>query len=699
MAILSKWFDPELAGHQEFQSGLARSAVWVLSVIYVGLGMNTGYFTVDFASFAGLYSIYLIAFSAVFVSIYYDRRLLRWRRYLTLVLDISATSLTIWFTRDSSSPFYLFYIWVFVSYGTRYGREYLVAASLGSLFAYITLLTILDQWSSNPFESFIILLLLLVLPMYQFSLVRQLRLAREKAERAAESKANFLATMTHELRTPLNGLLGMLELLKDTSLNEEQKEYSNAMTSSSQMLRALINDILDVSKIDADRVELDHQAIDLESVVSTVCRDLSNQAFDKGIELNFQVDPRIPATVFSDKLRLQQILYNLIGNAVKFTNEGFIVVKLELKSEPSGEKTETICIQIEDTGIGMTTEEMQHVFEQFWQADGNYSRSYGGTGLGTTIAYNLVKLMGGDLNVRAREGGGTIFTIDIPFEKKGFTRIINRISVPDTIQRVLMVNSSASSRETVLTHLLELGIETVIADGEDSLHHQLVNCEFDLVIICDCIMDSSLSKAAKYVRETCDELPIVYIGYMQHRLPIFETGCASHLMQPASLSDLASTIGECVNSDLIEETSPEIECAQFSGAKILVAEDDAISARLLETLLGREGIDVTIAQNGAQALDILQDQCFDLAFIDIRMPLVDGLEFTRRYRKLESEEQHMPIIALTANAAEEVKAACYEAGMDMYLSKPLDNEVLIRVLKGQLTSFYNNGAISLDRAV
>ena len=292
--------NPELRGNTEFQSALVRMVMWVFGVSYVGLGALTGYYQVDIDYFVTLCSIYLVAFTGMLFSVA-KRPVWTGRCYVGLSLDISAVSLAIFLTKEAISPFYLFYIWIFISAGTRYGRSQLIYASVLSVTAYNLVLIGLGEWQRHTFEAIFFLLLLVLLPLYQYSLLRKLQDARLDAERANKAKGDFLAVMTHELRTPLTGVLGMSHLLTTTSLDAEQRGYLDSILSSAEVLRALIGDILDMSKIDARKLQLESKAFELRATLLEVCAALGAQALDKGLELVVRVDPRIPDSVIGDQ--------------------------------------------------------------------------------------------------------------------------------------------------------------------------------------------------------------------------------------------------------------------------------------------------------------------------------------------------------------------------------------------------------------
>ncbi len=682
--FLDRLIDPELRAHPEFQSGLARSAIWVFALIYILGGRAAGFFHVDLDVIAALFGVYLVVFVAVLIHVARDRALRRWRRYLTMVLDISASTLAIWFTGAANGPFFLLYIWIFVSYGTRYGREYLIAASLGSLFAYSIVVFALSEDPDTLYETAFLLVSLIALPMYELSLLKKLHRARQRAEAAAEAKANFLATMTHEFRTPLTGVLGMMQLLENTPLNAEQREYAGSVIASAEMLRALIGDILDFSKIDADKVELEHTPYDLEATLHSVCRELSTQTYEKGLELTLSVDTALPAGVIGDRLRLQQVLYNLIGNAIKFTEQGEVNVIARQETDEDG--VPLLMLQVADTGIGIAKESLPHVFDSFWQEDSSTTRRYGGTGLGTTIARDLVRLMGGDIQVARNEPEGTVFTVHLPLMPEAPARLINRVARVQGLRKVLLMETNATSRENLLQYCLDLGVDVhlIQLSALSGNLAEVLDCEADAAIVCDAITDLDIYALAERLDRHCEgRLPIVAVSYARRRRFEVEQSGVHVLTKPVSVVALAEALSQIAaeRERLTDESEDQEESEnRCAGRRILVAEDDRISARLLNTLLSQRGCEVVVAENGQVALDLTREQTFDLAFVDIRMPVMDGLEFVRRFRAGEGDARRMPIIALTVDSASETRQACLDVGMDRFMTKPLDSDLLSRTL-------------------
>ncbi|MEN8178140.1 MAG: ATP-binding protein [Pseudomonadota bacterium] len=678
--MLSRLTDNVLLRNPEYQSALVRMAIWLFSVVYIGLATWTSYYAVNIFHFYLLFGGYFVVFAGLMISVYYTPEL-KIRRYITLAADISATSLAIFLTKEAISPFYLLYIWIFVSYGTRYGKTLLMVASVLSVLAYNIVLFALSEWQQHRFEAFFFLLLLVMLPMYQYSLLRKLHEARQEAERANKARGDFLATMTHELRTPLTGVIGMTRLLQTTPLDSEQKDYLHSISSSAHLLRALIGDILDFSKIDANKLELESNLFDIRNLVISVASTLSTETQDKHVELLTRVDARVPREVRGDQLRISQILYNLMGNAIKFTDHGEVTLRLSIEAATNRVPMTHILLQVADTGIGIPEEKLDKIFDVFWQADVSNSRRFGGTGLGTTVARDLTQLMGGDISVRSQVGVGTTFSVRLPLlpDQAGSLDV----KPPQLFgKRLLIFEINSASMQVQAEMAEELGMEVVSISNFKALN-ALQPSQFDWALVCDSLDGIPINLVLDRLEVIVEpQTPIIFAGYRGRNVGL-PARISSVILKPFMTDQLMETVinqhakPHAVSSGVSVEEPTE---APNSGIRILLAEDNTVAAKVFKTLLIRKGHRVILARDGDEALQAAQQESFHLAFIDLRMPHMDGLEFTRRYRAQESAKLRMPILALTANTAEDVSAECQEAGMDGFINKPVESEQLDSII-------------------
>lgn len=677
---------PEIRGSQEFQSALIRLSILAFMLPMLGIARYVGDYAFTWNQYALLFGVHLVWYGGIFVSTLKHPELWHERTYLSIIADLSGTTGTIYLTGDSTGPFYLLYAVSFLSQGMRYGKQNLLLASVCSLLAFLFVSGVLGDWTTQTLEVLFVALVLVVLPAYEYSLLRRLQNAKQAAETANRARGDFLATMTHELRTPLSGVIGMAGLLKRTQLDDEQREYLDSINTSADVLQALIGDILDLSKIDAGKLELKPTTFVLRESFNETCWALSNQALDKGVEMVCRVSPDVPEKVFGDELRFRQILFNLIGNAIKFTEQGHICVRARVIPADSEVAEPHLLVSISDTGIGIAAERVKNVFDSFWQADLSSTRRYGGTGLGTAIARDLARLMGGTIGVESEEGRGSTFWVKLPFLRvegslppqapavlRGVHALVFEQNA-ESAQAIVEACEAAGMRADVVSNIDQLGALESEQDAEQRR----------LVLVVDAPRGLDLDRVGNLVRRLLGrDTPMVYLHYPRRKSPVSDA-TAARAFKPVNAVQLWRAMADVVtvgNDPLLDEVVPPLIHQQggFAG-HLLVAEDDAINAKLIDNLLRRAGCEVTLVRDGKAALEAASARSFDLAFIDLRMPHMDGIDFTKAYREQEPPGRHLPIVALTANAAEEARAECLRAGMDEFVTKPVDPQALQEII-------------------
>jgi two-component system sensor histidine kinase RpfC len=654
-------------------------------MVFMWLGTAVFYYAVDTSLYLALYGGYFFFFLAVLISIVYKPDL-SYRKEFMLLVDVSAASVAIVLTSDAISPFYLIYLWIYLSYGTRYGKRLLLMASLLNFSAYNVVLIYLQSWQSHGFDAFFFLLLLLIIPVYQYFLLRRIYFAKQEAEAAKKARGVFITTMTHELRTPLIGVMGMTRLLQGTPLDVEQKEYLHSIQSSAQHLKSLINDVLDLAKIDANKLQLTPEWFDIRSLVKSVSSSLEESVHDKQLELLCRISSRVRQELFGDKLRVSQILYNLLGNAVKFTDEGYIHIGLDYVEASVEFARPHILIEIEDTGIGIPQDRLGAVFDCFWQADTGNARRFEGVGLGTTVVRDLTRLMGGTVEVTSKLGEGTSFSVRLPLQMRGD----QGLSVEECQLKgrcILIYEQDTKAMELHCAVARELGLKVICANRPNEFLSNLGD-SVDLLMVCDSLSDTSIKEILYKAHAVAPKLPFILAGY---RGRMQDTGMIKDpeftLFKPFLDREFAHMAMRALDIPLSPQLiSQHAVAGTEQGINILLAEDNAIAAKVISTLLTKRGHKVRVTKDGSEALKAVSDHNYELALVDLRMPNVDGLEFTRRYRSLEPKHRYMPIYALTANSVQEMLDPCLEAGMDGFLNKPVEPEVLDAIIEQCKTS-------------
>ncbi len=515
----------------------------------------------------------------------------------------------------------------------------------------------------------------------------ELEVARDTAIEAVEARSQFLANVSHEIRTPMNAILGMTELALSTELSVEQREYLGTTRTSVEALITIVNDLLDLSKIEAQKLELDSIPFSLRDTVSDTVRALSVSAVDKGIDLSWDMPDSIPDSVIGDPGRLRQVLVNLIGNAIKFTPEGrvSVVVRLDRLADENIE----LRFDVQDTGIGIPPDKLEQVFEAFTQADASTTRRFGGTGLGLTISSQLVQLMGGTMWAESTPGVGSTIHFTARLALYDDARKIASTERPGNQPPVVVIVGGNSDHDNLVEMLTQGDIQPIVVTNQDAaaaaMKAERPGPTPRVLLVDD--VDGSFSRCRRIMSdETLSELSVialVSVGRRGDAAQYRRLGLSGYLTKPVLQTDLLEAVGIVGSEDRQKDTFVTVHTLreQRPRLRVLLADDSPTNRQLTIRLLELRGHSVVAAEDGLQAFEAWQQGTFDVILMDVQMPEMDGIEATAAIREHEGDGAHIPVVALTAFATDSDRDRCLMAGMDAYISKPFQAEQLYAAIE------------------
>jgi two-component system sensor histidine kinase RpfC len=602
------------------------------------------------------------------------------RRVVAAAADIGVVTWCMAFLGEHAAPLVLMYVWITLANGFRFGQRYLLVALVLSVTGFGTVLWLSPFWREHLTVGYSLLIGLLALSLYVRSLVTKLFDALSRAESANQAKRRFISVVSHEMRTPLNAIIGMSDLLRDTQLSREQADMLQTLRGSSRVMLGLVEDVLDFSKIEAGKLVLDKTDFDLHALVNSTSRILAAQAVAKGIEFVVSIMPEVPPAVRGDPHYLRQILINLAGNAVKFTEQGSVTMHVSAQSE--SEARVRLKFSIRDTGIGIPPEAQARIFESFTQADQSTARRFGGTGLGTTIAKQLVGLMRGNIGLESAVGLGSTFWVELELEKQPERAGSGSGELAQA--RVMLIGFPAAEREPLEQSLAGWGASPVaVATIEEGVSRLVAEISLAKPYHSALIFaaGNDLKSAQRFRRAAPDPAPPTVLAVPRNtgvqRFEALSAGFGAVLEMPFDKRQLFNVLHSVSAREEPREGVVRLQDYARRGVaarklRILAADDNPTNREVLGKILERGGHVATIVADGEEALDALERDSFDVVLLDRNMPGMGGMETLRAIRLLTQARERLPVAMLSADVTPEVKREALEAGFDSFLPKPIE---------------------------
>lgn len=692
----------------EHEQAILRVVLVAIILCYLFTVSVVGPDQPDLPAAMAIMAVGLVISWMIFVDIWHRPKRSVPRRIVANHADLVILTLVLHVSPAVMAPCYLIYLWVTFGNGFRYGVPFLVVSTLISVIGFGLVIATTPFWQHQLPLAIGLLIALAVLPAYVSTLLKRLRHAINEAEAANQAKTRFFAVTSHELRTPLNAIIGMGDLLRETSLDAEQHDMARTIRTAARSLLAQVNEILDFSKIEAGRVEIASEPFDLYNVVAGVESILKPQASAKDLRLSMNVSPNIPPDLIGDDEHLQEILINLVANAVKFTDAGLVTLAVREVGETGTQQV--VRFEIQDTGIGIAPEHIDSIFESYTQADNTVTRRYGGTGLGLAITRQLVELMGGVIHVESELEKGSCFSFELPFRVSAADEAHAAVSIEFEAQQVILLAPDVENLSEFQVALSGWEIETMSAQAVDlvllKLSHDLIRRAPRSVVI----LDTRLPDAAKAVErirsETGDREPVfLYVSDRTAELqidlpaPLAELGPSFDEIILFRALQLAGAFVGGADNRISDDDRLDSRKSAVRDVNVLLVEDNSVNRKVISKIINRAGHRVVTVKDGDSALDALDAQKFDVVLMDVNIPGLSGPETTKHYRFAHMGEDHVPIIALTADATKETRQECLDAGMDDVVTKPVEALVLVDAIETYALRYGGQSAVDDVTAV